>query len=145
VGSAGIVTRFVSFAGNVLRGGGVPGVALVMHTEAYLYYMPHREAHAQSGRRNAGVHKSKPNRRGKPGPRYSVGLPSTIVKQVERYAEMVDASMSKAIASLVRLGLENHANRKREFLKRLTENLAKDDPQEQDRLVDEFRTLILGR
>ncbi|MFN0172744.1 MAG: hypothetical protein ACKV22_40710 [Bryobacteraceae bacterium] len=53
--------------------------------------------------------------------------------------------MSKAIGALVRLGLESQANRKREFFKRLKENLAKDDPKEQDRMVDEFRTLILGR
>ena len=53
--------------------------------------------------------------------------------------------MSKAIAALVRLGLENQANRKREFFKRLRANLAEDDPQEQERMVDEFRTLILGR
>jgi hypothetical protein len=64
---------------------------------------------------------------------------------VERYAETIDTSMSKAIAALVRLGLENQANRKREFFKRLRENLAEDDPKEQDRMVDEFRTLILGR
>jgi hypothetical protein len=64
---------------------------------------------------------------------------------VERYAETVDTSMSKAIAALVRLGLENQANRKREFFKRLRENLAGDDPKEQDLIVDEFRTLILGR
>jgi len=64
---------------------------------------------------------------------------------VERYAETVDASMSKAIAALVRLGLESQADRKREFFKRLKEDLAKDDPNEQDRVVDEFRTLILGR
>jgi hypothetical protein len=53
--------------------------------------------------------------------------------------------MSKAIAALVRLGLENQSNRKREFFRKLKENLAKDDPKEQDRMVDEFRTLILGR
>ena len=53
--------------------------------------------------------------------------------------------MSKAIAALVRLGLESQANRKREFFKRLKENLAHDDPKEQDRMVDEFRALILGR
>jgi hypothetical protein len=64
---------------------------------------------------------------------------------VQRYAETVDASMSKAIAGLVRLGLESHANRKREFFERLKKNLANDDPRNQDRLVDEFRTLILGR
>jgi len=59
--------------------------------------------------------------------------------------ETSDTSMSKAIAALVRVGLENQENRKREFFKRLKENLAVDDPNQQDRLVDEFRTLILGR
>ena len=107
--------------------------------------MPHSEANTPGRGRKAGVSKSKPNRRGKPGPRYSVGLPSTVASQVERYAETVDASMSKAIAALVRLGLESQSNRKREFFRRMKENLAKDDPKEQDRMVDEFRTLILGR
>ena len=64
---------------------------------------------------------------------------------MKRYAQTVDVSMSKAIAALVRLGLENHADRKREFFKRLKENLANEDPNDQERLVDEFRTLILGR
>src|SRR5215472_16450025 len=77
--------------------------------------------------------------------RYSVGLPPRIATQVERYAETVDASMSKAIAALVRLGLESQESRKREFFKKLKENLANDDPDQQDRMVDEFRTLILGR
>ena len=107
--------------------------------------MPQLEANTPRRGRRAGLNKSKPNRRGKPGPRYSVGLPSTVASQVERYAETVDASMSKAIAALVRLGLESQTNRKREFFKRLKENLAEDDPKEQDRIVDEFRTLILGR
>jgi hypothetical protein len=53
--------------------------------------------------------------------------------------------MSKAIAALVRIGLENQENRKRDFFRKLKENLADDDPRRQDRLVDEFRTLILGR
>jgi hypothetical protein len=53
--------------------------------------------------------------------------------------------MSKAIAALVRLGLDSQENRKREFFKRLKENLANDDSSQQDRLVDEFRALILGR
>jgi len=35
-------------------------------------------------------------------------------------------------------------DRKREFFKRLKENLANDDPQQEDRLVDESRALILG-
>jgi len=64
---------------------------------------------------------------------------------VERYAESADTSMSKAIAALVRLGLENQENRKREFFTKLKSNLANDDPDQQDRLVDEFRALILGR
>src|ERR1022692_3818348 len=107
--------------------------------------MPQSEAKAPRRGRKDGLAKSKPNRRGKPGPRYSVGLPSTLASQVERYAETVDASMSKAIAALVRIGLESQANRKREFFKKLRENLAEDDPRQQDRMVDEFRTLILGR
>jgi hypothetical protein len=107
--------------------------------------MPQSEANTPRRGRKAGPSKSKPNRQGKPGPRYSVGLPSTVASQVERYAETVDSSMSKAIAALVRLGLESQANRKREFFRRLKENLAKDDPNVQDRMVDEFRTLILGR
>jgi hypothetical protein len=53
--------------------------------------------------------------------------------------------MSKAIATLVRLGLESQEDRKREFFSRLKENLANDDPNQQDRLVNEFRALILGR
>src|ERR1035438_5797262 len=107
--------------------------------------MPQPEANTQRRGRKPSPGKSKPNRRDKPGPRYSVGLPSTVARQVERYAETVDSSMSKAIAALVRLGLESQANRKHEFFKRLKENLAKDDPRQQDRMVDEFRTLILGR
>ncbi len=107
--------------------------------------MPQSEGNTPRRGRKAGLSSSKPNRRGESGPRYTVGLPSTVASQVERYAETVDASMSKAIAALVRLGLESQANRKREFFKRLKENLAKDDPEEQDRMVDEFRALILGR
>ena len=107
--------------------------------------MPQSEVNTPRRGRKAGASKTKPNRQAKSGPRYSVGLPSTVASQVERYAETVDASMSKAIAALVRLGLESQANRKREFFKRLKENLAKDDPRQQDRIVDEFRTLILGR
>src|ERR1035437_10809223 len=74
--------------------------------------MPQSEASTPRRGRKAGLSKSKPNRRGKPGPRYSVGLPSTVASEVERYAETVDASMSKAIAALVGLGLESQANRK---------------------------------
>ena len=89
--------------------------------------------------------KTKPSRRSKPGPRYTVGLSASIASEVERYAATVDASMSKAIASLVRLGLENQASRKREFFRKLKENFGNDDPKDEDRVVDEFRTLILGR
>jgi predicted transcriptional regulator len=42
-------------------------------------------------------------------------------------------------------GKPDEENRKRKFLKRLKANLAQDDPHRQDRLVNEFRTLILGR
>ena len=83
--------------------------------------------------------------RSKPGARYTVGLPSTLATEVERYAETVDTSMSKAIAALVRLGLESQAARKREFLERMKQNLSTDDPGSTDRLVDEFRDIILGR
>jgi hypothetical protein len=79
------------------------------------------------------------------GLRYTVGLPSGLARRVERYAGTVDTSMSKAIATLVRLGLESQEERKREFFKRLKENLADGDPANQDRMVDEFRSLILGR
>ena len=64
---------------------------------------------------------------------------------MQRHAETVDVSMNKAITALVRLGLESQENRKRESFKRLKENLADDDPNQQDRLFDEFRRLILGR
>ncbi len=78
-------------------------------------------------------------------PRYTVALTPDVIPAVEQYAKTVDASMSKAIAALVRLGLESQETRKREFFKRLKQNLANDDPKQQDRLVNEFRTLILGR
>jgi hypothetical protein len=77
--------------------------------------------------------------------RYTVALPRPIAIQVEQYAEAVDMSVSKAIASLVRLGLESQENRKREFFRKLKQNLANDDPNQEDRLVDEFRALVLGR
>jgi hypothetical protein len=83
--------------------------------------------------------------RSKPGARYTVGLPATLATEVERYAETVDTSMSKAIAALVRLGLESQVTRKREFLERMKQNLASDDPGATDRLVDEFRDIVLGR
>jgi hypothetical protein len=89
--------------------------------------------------------RSKHRRSKKIEPRYTVALNPSVARQVERYAGTVDASMSKAIAALVRLGLENQEQRKREFFSKLKENLAAKDPKQQDRLVDEFRDLILGR
>jgi hypothetical protein len=85
------------------------------------------------------------NNRRQPETRYTVGLPSPVVSQVKRYAQTMDVSMSKAICALVRLGLQSQEERKRDFFKKLRENLGNDDPGDQDRLVDEFRTLILGR
>ena len=77
--------------------------------------------------------------------RYTVGLSRRLARQVERYAATTDTSMSKAIASLVRLGIESQADRKRVFFKKLKENLTNDDPKQQERMVDEFRALIMGR
>ena len=77
--------------------------------------------------------------------RYTVGLPPAVADQVARYAKTTDASMSKAIATLVRLGLEGQETRKREFFGKLKANLSNDDPGQQDQLIDEFRALILGR
>ena len=77
--------------------------------------------------------------------RYTVGLAPALAQKVQQYAKSADESMSKAIATLVRLGLQSQEARKREFFKRLRENLSKDDPREEDRLVNEFRALILGR
>jgi len=52
---------------------------------------------------------------------------------------------SRTLPALARLEPENQENRKREFFKRLQQNLANDDPGQQHRKADEFRTLILGR
>jgi hypothetical protein len=105
--------------------------------------MPHSETlikrSRRSGKKPVKSHKTKIESR------YAVGLAPSLANQVQRYAETLDMSMSKAIAALVRLGLESQENRKREFFSRLKENLANDDPNQQDRLVDEFRALLLGR
>lgn len=77
--------------------------------------------------------------------RYTVGLPADLAKQVERYAEVADTSVSKAIAALVRFGIESQPLPKRVFLRKLRANLANRDPRQQDRMVDEFRSLILGQ
>jgi len=105
--------------------------------------MPHTDTKPKLTRRSD--RKSARRRPGKSESRYTVALIPNLANQVERYAETIDTSMSKAIAALVRLGLESQENRKRDFFRRLKENLADDDPHQQDRLVDEFRTLILGR
>jgi hypothetical protein len=76
--------------------------------------------------------------------RYTVGLAPALADQVAQYAQTADTSMSKALAALVRLGLEGHKIRKREFFSRLKANLANDDPHREDQMVDEFRALILG-
>jgi hypothetical protein len=102
---------------------------------------PNREANAAGIRRTKEV----PAPKTVSESRYTVGLNPELAERVERYAETADTSMSKAIATLVRLGLESQQDRKREFFKRLKQNLAEDDPKQQDRLVDEFRMLILGR
>lgn len=77
--------------------------------------------------------------------RYTVALAPSLAQQVETYAQATDSSMSKAIAALVRIGLEGQEQRKREFFKKMKANLANDDPSQEDQLVDEFRSLILGR
>lgn len=105
--------------------------------------MPHSATKSKRSRR--ADQKPGKNRQGKAEARYTVGLVPSLARQVERYAETVDTSISKAIAGLVRLGLESQEARKREFFRRLKENLANEDPSQQDRVVDEFRTLILGR
>lgn len=84
-------------------------------------------------------------RQGPAQSRYTVSLAPAVADNVARYARTVDTSMSKAIAALVRLGLEGQESRKREFFRKLKTNLANDDPSQQDQMVDEFRALILGR
>jgi hypothetical protein len=105
--------------------------------------MPHSET--KIARSQRATQKSGRNRPRKAASRYTVGLVPSLAGQVQRYAETADTSMSKAIAALVRLGLENQESRKREFFDRLKEDLANNDPKEQGRLVDEFRASILGR
>lgn len=105
--------------------------------------MPHSRSKARN--HSSDVRRPNANVRSLPETRYTVGLPSPLASEVKRYAQTVDVSMSKAIGALVRLGLESHEDRKREFFKRLKDNLASEDANDQDRVVDEFRTLILGR
>jgi hypothetical protein len=77
--------------------------------------------------------------------RHTISLGSSLAGRVERYARNADTSMSKALATLIRFGLESQEKRKREFFRKLRNNLNNNDPKQQDRLVDEFRALILGR
>ena len=104
--------------------------------------MPHSGTTPKRGRRGD----QKPRKHAsKVASRYTVGLAPSVANQVARYAQTVDTSMSKALAALVRIGLESQEDRKRDFFRRLKENLASDNPKQQDQLVDEFRALILGR
>ena len=103
--------------------------------------MPHQTAQSI---RNRVATKPATRQQVKMGTRYTVGLAPSLANQVARYARTADTSMSKAISALVRLGLESQEMRKREFFGKLKENLASDDPDQRDRLVDEFRALILG-
>lgn len=100
--------------------------------------MPHKQATAQVKGRFAQP------RRTQGTSRYSVALPSALARQVETYADTSDISVSKAVANLVRLGLESQEGRKREFFKKLRKNLTNSDPKIEDQMVDEFRALILG-
>ncbi len=103
--------------------------------------------HSATSRKHSPLNTRKPIKhlRQNPSGRYTVALTPSVARQVRRYAETADTSMSKAMAALVRLGLEHQEGRKRDFFKKLRENLDNQDPQQQDQLVDEFRALILGR
>src|SRR5260370_39692867 len=101
--------------------------------------MPHSETTIKRTRR--GGQKSGRNHQSKVSSRYTVGLAPGLATQVQRYAETVDTSISKAIAALVRLGLESQQNRKREFFRGLKANLANEDPNQKHRPVEGFRTL----
>jgi hypothetical protein len=106
--------------------------------------MPQLEATARKRPRAPDRGKSRSKHRIKLERRYTVGLPPNVAAQAEKYSEMTDMSMSKAIATLVRLGLQSQEDRKHDFFKKLRSNLDSDDPKQQDRLIGEFRALILG-
>src|ERR1700733_4901811 len=103
--------------------------------------MPHSDSKRSrvSGTASAG------KRRNLPEARYTGAVAPALADQVARYARTADTSMSKAIAALVRLGLEGQESRKREFFRKLKANLAHDGPSPQGQPVDAFRALILGR
>src|SRR5436305_9222446 len=77
--------------------------------------------------------------------RYTVGLAPPVATQVRRYAKTCDTSISKAIANLVRAGLENQDSRKREFIRKLKANLETNDAERQAQLAKELRAVTLGR
>src|SRR5579871_2664325 len=62
--------------------------------------MPQAKVPKQNSRVRRG--KGQLNTRSKPATRYTIGLPPPVANQVEKYAATVDASISKAIAALVR-------------------------------------------
>ena len=66
--------------------------------------MPHAETTSKRSQRID--RKAGRNDRNKVESRYTVALAPSLADQVERYAAIVDVSKSKAIAALVRLGLE---------------------------------------
>ena len=76
--------------------------------------------------------------------RFSVELAPKLAAQVHKLAVGDDLSMSKAIAELVGAGLEERS-RKRKFFSKLKQNLSDTSPTRENRMVDEFRSLILGR
>ena len=106
--------------------------------------MTQLEAKVRRRAREADGGKSRSRHHVKLQRRYTVGLPAKVAEQAEEYAQMTATSMSKAIATLVHLGLQSQEGRKQDFFKKLRANLDSDDPKQQDRLVDEFRALILG-
>ncbi len=77
-------------------------------------------------------------------PRFTVMLEPKVVRKVQKLAAGEDLSMGKAIAALVSAGLEEQS-RKRKFLVKMSRNLADTDPANESRMVDEFRSLILGQ
>jgi|SRR5450755_213530 hypothetical protein len=107
--------------------------------------MPQLDAITRRRAPAADRNRSRTKRRIKLERRYTVALPITVAEQAKKYAQLSDMSMSKAIATLVRLGLQSQQDRKQDFFKKLRSNLDSDDPKQQDRLVDEFRALILGQ
>jgi hypothetical protein len=89
--------------------------------------------------------REKERRGGSTYARYTVGLDQTLAGQVESYAKSTNNSMSKAIATLVQAGISGQEQRRRDFFQKLKANLSSADPSREDELIDEFRSLILGR